>query len=90
LPVVVTPACHFPELDRAGGGIVVEPTREGVTAGLRSLLERSREERIGLGGRGRALVEGHYTWDRQAERLAEVYRWLAGGGPRPDAVDAAD
>ncbi|MEW4570358.1 glycosyltransferase [Tautonia sp. JC769] len=90
LPVVVTTACHFPELDRAGGGIVVEPTREGVTAGLRALLERSREERVELGRRGRALVEEHYTWDRQAERLAEVYRWLAGGGPRPEAVAAAD
>ncbi|WP_169976454.1 glycosyltransferase [Tautonia rosea] len=91
LPVVVTTACHFPELDRAGGGIVVEPTGKGVTEGLRSILDRSEEERAALGHRGRALVESQYTWDRQAERLAEVYRWLAGGGgQRPEAVEAAD
>ena len=34
----------------------------------------------------RRLVEQDYTWDRQAERLAAVYRWLSGGGPPPEAV----
>ena len=86
LPALVTTACHFPELAAAGGGIVVEPTTAGVTAGLRALLERSPAERAALGLRGRALVERQYTWDRQARRLADVYRWLAGGGPAPEAV----
>jgi glycosyltransferase involved in cell wall biosynthesis len=89
LPVVITTACHFPELVAADGGIVVSPTTNGVTAGLRSLLERSASERAQLAGRGRALVELRYTWERQAARLAEVYRWLTGGGPTPDAIAAA-
>jgi glycosyltransferase involved in cell wall biosynthesis len=86
LPVVVTTACHFPELDAAGGGIVVEPTTEGVTSGLRQLIECSTAERAALGRNGRALVERHYTWEQQARRLASVYAWLAGGGPAPEAV----
>lgn len=86
LPVLATTACHFPELARADGGLIVEPNVEAVTAGLRALLDRSPAERAGLGQRGRALVEAEYTWDRQASRLAEVYRWLAGGGPVPQAV----
>jgi len=86
LPTLITTACHFPELATAGGGLVVEPTAERVTQGLRSLLERSSEEREALGLRGRALVESQYTWDQQARRLAEVYRWLSGGGVRPEAV----
>jgi glycosyltransferase involved in cell wall biosynthesis len=86
LPSLMTTACHFPELATAGGGLGVEPTRQGVTTGLRDLLGRSRDERAGLGARGRALVERDYTWDRQADRLADVYTWLAGGGPRPEAV----
>ena len=90
LPALITTACHFPELARADGGIVVEPTPAAVTAGLRALLERSPAERAGLGLRGRALVESHYTWDRQADRLAAVYRWAAGGGPAPEAVQDAD
>ncbi len=90
LPVLATTACHFPELADADAGIVVEPNAEAVSSGLRELLERSPEERQGLGQRGRELVERRYTWDRQAERLAEVYRWLQGGGSRPEAVELAD
>ena len=86
LPSLITTACHFPELARADGGIVVEPELESVTKGLRELLERSNQERDALGRRGRALVESHYTWDRQAARLAEVYRWIEGGGVAPSAV----
>jgi glycosyltransferase involved in cell wall biosynthesis len=88
LPVVVTTACHFPELDAADAGITVAPTIVGVTAGLRELLERSPADRKSLGMRARALVERRYTWDRQAESLAEVYHWMTGGGPRPDVVVA--
>ncbi|RUL88150.1 glycosyltransferase [Tautonia sociabilis] len=90
LPSLITTACHFPELARAGGGLVVEPDVPAVTAGLRELLERSPDERADLGRRGRELVEQHYTWDRQADRLAEVYRYLSGGGPRPEAIASAD
>jgi glycosyltransferase involved in cell wall biosynthesis len=85
-PSLITDACHFPELARAEGGLVVPPTVEGVTLGLRDLLERSADQRAELGRRGRALVEREYTWDRQGERLAELYRWVAGGGPKPDVL----
>ncbi len=85
-PALITTACNFPELDAARGGIVVEPSVAGVTRGLRELLERNDAERAELAERGRRLVERDYTWDRQGERLAEVYRWMAGGGPKPDSI----
>jgi glycosyltransferase involved in cell wall biosynthesis len=88
LPVVITTACHFPELADAGAGIVVPPDREGVTGGLRELLERSPGERADLGQRGRALVEERYTWSRQAERIAAVYRWVCAGGTAPEEIVA--
>jgi glycosyltransferase involved in cell wall biosynthesis len=90
LPALVTTACHFPELERAEGGIVVEPTLEAVTAGLRGLLERSKHERQTIANKGRKLVEARYTWDRQADRLASVYEWVTGGGARPEAVEDAE
>jgi glycosyltransferase involved in cell wall biosynthesis len=85
-PALITHACHFPELAEADGAIVVSPDVEGVTRGLRELLERSTAERSAMAERGRALVEARYTWARQADRLAEVYRWMAGGGAVPEAV----
>ncbi len=90
LPVLATTACHFPELADNEAGLVVTPTIEGVTNGIRSLLERSNPERAALGNRARMLVESEYTWDRQAERLSDVYQWLVGGGPAPEAVQAAN
>jgi glycosyltransferase involved in cell wall biosynthesis len=86
IPVVITTACHFPELDATGGGIVVEPTAEDVTMGLRDLLARTPADRAELGLRGRRLVERSYTWEQQAQRLSNVYRWLSGGGPTPAEV----
>lgn len=89
LPVVITTACHFPELQQAGGGIVVEPDEPGVIGGLRELLDRSEADRRAMADRGRSLVETRYTWGRQAERLSEVYRWVIGGGAAPEAVEMA-
>jgi glycosyltransferase involved in cell wall biosynthesis len=88
LPALITAACHFPELAEAEAGIVVPPTAEGVTQGLRDLLERSPAQRARLGSRGRALVESRFTWEHQARRLAEVYRWIAGGGIHPEILRA--
>jgi len=86
LPCLITTACHFPEAAAAGGAVVVNPETKAVTDGLRELLERTNDERARLGQNGRQLVETHYTWERQAERLAAVYDWLTGGGMAPEAV----
>jgi glycosyltransferase involved in cell wall biosynthesis len=83
---VITTACHFPELVEADAGIVVPPTVQGISHALRDLLERSTAQRAELGRRGRDLVERRYTWDQQGRRLADVYRWMAGGGTPPDAL----
>jgi glycosyltransferase involved in cell wall biosynthesis len=88
LPCLITTACHFPELDAAGGGIEVTPDVDAVSQGLRELVERSPAERAQLGRAGRQLVEKSYIWDRQAECLASIYEWLSGGGPAPEAVIA--
>lgn len=86
LPVLITRSCHFPELEQAGGGIVVDADLSGVTSGLRRLLETSDRERAEMAGRGRLLVQERYTWASQAHRLRSVYQWIVGGGPAPEAV----
>jgi glycosyltransferase involved in cell wall biosynthesis len=86
LPSLITTACHFPEAGAAGAAVVVTPDVDAVTNGVRDLLDRSPRERAQLGLNGRRLVVDNYTWDRQAERLASVYKWLRGGGSPPDVV----
>jgi glycosyltransferase involved in cell wall biosynthesis len=86
VPCLITTTCHFPELAAAEGAVVVTPDADAVTQGLRDLLERSPDQLAELGHNGRRLVEQRYTWDRQAEHLAAVYRWLHGGGTPPEVV----
>ena len=86
LPCLITTACHFPELAEAGGGIVVEPTRDGVTRRApRPARAVARASGGGSGGAGGALVERDYTWDQQADRLA-VGLPLAGRRRSPAGV----
>jgi glycosyltransferase involved in cell wall biosynthesis len=87
LPCLITTACHFPEAAAEMAAIEVDPSSDGVTRGLRDLLECSPRERAELGRNGRRLVERDYTWGRQADRLDAIYRWLADGGPPPDCVE---
>ena len=86
LPCLITTTCHFPEAVAAEAAVVADPTAASVTNGLRQLLEFTSDERNRLGANARSLVEAHYTWTRQAERLAAVYDWLSGGGPPPESV----
>lgn len=86
LPVLLTPGCNFGEAAKAGAAVEVEPEVQGTELGLRRLLGMSDEERSEMGTRARALIETGYTWDRVAERMLAVYRWLAGGGSRPREV----
>lgn len=87
LPVLVTPGCHFPEVQDQAAGLEVSPTHEGVLEGLRVLMSCTEQERSEMGRRGRQLVESSYTWDHVADQMLDLYRWLAGRGPEPGFVE---
>jgi len=71
VPVVVTPgvASHV-YVDASGCGLTVEDSIEGVTEGIRKMLQADREE---LGRRGREYVEKHLTWPAIAKKIEELY-----------------
>ena len=88
LPVLATTACHFPELDDRGAGVVVEPTAARRDRRPPTLLERSPAERRATGppgpGAGRGAV--HLGPPGRAARrrlpLARRRRPRPGGGRR--------
>ncbi len=86
IPVLLTPGCHFPEAVLANAAVQVNPTVESTAEGLERLLSLDETERRAMGGRGRALVEARYTWDRVAAQTLEMYSWLAGKSPQPQCV----
>ena len=74
VPIVQPRRGAFPEIvERTGGGILVEPDDvEGLAEGLHALWhDRGRREE--LARRGFDAVRVHYTIQRSADRLLEVY-----------------
>jgi glycosyltransferase involved in cell wall biosynthesis len=87
VPSIITTACHFPELATEQGGLVCEPDIHEIAQALNQIkTEMSSSDRENMARRGRELVERNYTWDSQARKLMSLYRWIQGGGPRPDFV----
>lgn len=90
LPVLITPGCNFDEIRRAGAGLIASPDADATEKTIRDLLAMSDAERQDMGRRARQLVEGGYTWDRVADQLMAVYRWMIHGGDRPANVEWYD
>lgn len=72
LPVVITHQCHFPEVDGAKAGIVIDPDSNQLAEALAKLLDdpKLREE---MGANGRRLILEKYTWDKIADQMIQLY-----------------
>ena len=85
-PVLMTPACNLPEGFAAGAALRIEPDSAGIAQGLRTLFEMSSDDRRIMGSKGRTLAESKFDWRMVAAQMAEVYRWVLGGGAKPASV----
>jgi glycosyltransferase involved in cell wall biosynthesis len=72
LPVVISEACHFPEVAEAGAGDIIDlqPARIA-EALLRQLADPALRARMGEAGRG--LVLSRFTWPAIARRTIDAY-----------------
>ncbi len=86
LPVIVTHACHFPEVAQKGCGWVIEPCETAVEEALLEYFQSSPFDGARMGSRGRNLVESRFTWSVVGEQMASVYEWAV-GGKRPDHLE---
>jgi glycosyltransferase involved in cell wall biosynthesis len=79
VPVVQPRRGAYPEvIARTGGGLVVEPTSDALADGLLRLYSDRALARE-LGARGAEGVRQHYTVQKSAERLLEVYGRVSAG-----------
>jgi len=90
VPVVQPRRGAFTEIvDRTGGGLLVEPDdADSLAEGLHTLW-RDRALRARLARRGHDGVREHYTIQRSADRLLEVYEDVAARKPSPVTREAA-
>lgn len=66
-------------LEKAGCGFAVDPLNVDAAADAVGRLLDSRELRLRLGLAGRRAVLQQYSWEREGERLVDLYRSLAAG-----------
>ena len=71
VPVVISDACHFPEVATSGAGRVVPLDAGQFAEAIDGVL--SDTHRAAMGDAGRALVLSQYTWSAVAERLVSAY-----------------
>ena len=71
-PVVITDACHFPEVESAGAGHVVDLNGDAVAAALVDTLQ-DQDARDDMGASGARLVRKDYTWPSIAARFDELF-----------------
>jgi glycosyltransferase involved in cell wall biosynthesis len=70
--VLISPGCHFPEVESAGAGRVVEPDPASLAEALRSLLAKPAQL-AEMGARGRDLAS-QYDWNQITDRIEDAYR----------------
>jgi glycosyltransferase involved in cell wall biosynthesis len=74
LPLLVTPDVGMSEIVRdVDAGLVVEPSPDGIAAGLRRLLSDPERSRA-MGALGREHVVANYGWPSVAQRMEGLYR----------------
>lgn len=70
--VVISDACHFPEVAHARAGAVVALQPQAIAAAISDLLENPQRA-ADAGRNGRQLVQDRYTWRSIADQSLDMY-----------------
>jgi len=70
--VMLSPGCHFPEVETVGAGLVVEAEPEAMAQAMVELLA-DRKLLANMGQKGREFVTQHYSWDAITDQLIDAY-----------------
>ena len=76
--VLASTATGLSEVESAGAGAVVEPTRKGILGGLDRLVTRSAEELRAQGEAAQRLVRERWHWSKLLDEHLELYRTMIG------------
>ena len=90
VPVITTRGLPWQDLEEFRCGWWIDIGIEPLVEALRVATSASDGERAEMGRRGRELIAQKYNWDLSAQKMTDVYRWLAAGAPRPDWVRPGD
>ncbi|MBE0689283.1 MAG: glycosyltransferase [Anaerolineae bacterium] len=72
LPLLLAPGCNFPEAERAGAALIVEPQVESLRQALAALLTDG-ERRAQMGMAAQTLAREQFAWPVIAARWERIY-----------------
>jgi glycosyltransferase involved in cell wall biosynthesis len=70
--VLLSPGCHFPEVEKTGAGRVVQPEVGALSKALVDLLDNTGKLEE-MGQKGRDFVSRHYSWETITDQLLDAY-----------------
>lgn len=71
--VLISPGCHFPEVETAGAGRVIKADSDLLAKAMSELLA-DRNALKEMGKKGRDFVAQNYTWNAITDKLIDVYQ----------------
>jgi glycosyltransferase involved in cell wall biosynthesis len=71
--VMISPGCHFPEVETAGIGRMVKAEPEAMAKTMIELLKTPKQLKE-MGQKGYTFVAQNYTWDTIVDKHIEMYR----------------
>ncbi len=86
LPVIMTPECNLSDAFECNAAIKVNTRVDSILTGLHHMIELNEEDLLRIGSNGRNLVEQKYSWSNIVKEMMSVYKWVLGGGSRPDSI----
>ncbi|QVL33768.1 glycosyltransferase [Telmatocola sphagniphila] len=72
IPVVITKACHFPEVESSRAGYVTDLDADQIAGALDKILSNPQARQT-MGPAGRELVTSRYSWDRVIGQFEDLY-----------------
>lgn len=72
LPVLITPACHFNEVEKVAAGLVIEPDINQWSQALTEMYSDGAT-RLAMGCQAQNLIRTKYTWKDLASKMQAFY-----------------
>ena len=86
VPVIATQGAPWSSLVAEACGWWIPPGESALAAALAEALSQPPNALREMGEQGRRLVRAHYTWDRVAASMMELYEWTLGRRDEPAFV----
>lgn len=86
IPVIASKGTPWQSLETNGCGWWIDNDQDSINRTVLEAYSLQQDHRISMGMNGRKLVEQEYSVEHIGSKMAELYRWVGGGGPKPEFV----